>query len=91
MPEYSLILNFLSVTLKDIVAGVKITAGHQPFSGPLSTVAAHFLCFSDIFQVKQDWNNLVAKLGGKPTLWYKLDCLSPQQTTLIIAWDVDQP
>ena len=38
-----------------IFSGVKITVSHQPKANQFSKIAAHFLVWSDIFQMKEGW------------------------------------
>jgi len=37
------------------LTGVKITVGHQLKPNQFSKIAAHFLVWSDIFQIKKGW------------------------------------
>jgi len=36
-----------------LIAGVKITVGHQPKTDQISKIAVHFLVWFDIFQIKE--------------------------------------
>ena len=46
-------MTFLNINLNVLQPGVKIMVGHRPKTDQISKIAAHFLVWSDIFQIKE--------------------------------------